>query len=99
KELDLDELIKLVLPYLQEKGYVSENLSDEENAHYQKLISLYQEQMSYAAQLPEVAGLFFDQEINWSDSGKEVLAGETVPEVLTTFKAELSALPSFEASE
>ena len=55
--------------------------------------------MSYSAQLPEVAGLFFDQEINWTESGKDILSGETVPEVLTAFKAELTAIESFEASE
>lgn len=99
KELDLDALIEGVLPYLQEKGYVGADLTEEEHAHYKKLASLYQEQMSYSAQLPEVAGLFFDQEINWTESGKEVLAGETVPEVLTAFKSELSALETFEAGE
>lgn len=99
KELDSDELIKQVIPHLQAQGYVAEDLSEAEYDHYKKLASLYQDQMSYTAQLPEVAGLFFDQEIEWSDSEKEVLAGETVPEVLNTFKNEISSLESFEASE
>src|SRR5699024_9709310 len=101
KELDLDELIKQVLPHLQAEGYVAEDLSDAEYEHYKKLTSLYQDQMSYTAQLPEVAGLFFDQAIDWSESEREILAGETVPEVLTAFKAEITALDeeAFEASE
>ena len=101
KELDLNELIKEVLPHLQAEGYVAEDLSDAEFDHYKKLASLYQDQMSYTAQLPEVACLFFDQEIDWSESEKEVLAGETVPDVLTAFKEEISALDDaiFEASE
>lgn len=78
---------------------MSENPSEEELEHYKKLTSLYQDQMSYAAQLPEVAGLFFDQEIEWTEDEREVLAGETVPEVLHAFKAELNALESFEAGE
>src|SRR5699024_5172906 len=99
KELDLDDLVEQVISHLKAKGYVAEELSDAEYDHYKKLTSLYQDQMSYTAQLPEVAGLFFDQEIEWSESEKEVLAGETVPEVLKAFKAEVSTLEPFEANE
>ncbi len=99
KELELDALFDLVVPHLQKQGHMSENPSEEEFAHYKKLTSLYQDQMSYAAQLPEVAGLFFDQEIEWSEEEREVLAGETVPEVLTAFKEQLNEMESFEAAE
>ena len=99
KELDADSFAELVLVQLQKQGHMSENPSEEELEHYKKLTSLYQDQMSYAAQLPEVAGLFFDQEIEWTEDEREVLAGETVPEVLHAFKAELNALESFEAGE
>lgn len=99
KEIDLDELVEMVIPQLQKQGYVSEEVTDEEYTHYKKLTSLYQEQMGYAAELPEVAGLFFDQTIDWSEDEREVLAGETVPEVLHAFKDELAAIDSFEASE
>ena len=99
KEVDLDRLLREVIPHLQEKGYVGEELSSEEMAHYKKLTSLYQDQMSYAAQLPEVAGLFFDQEITWNEDEKVVLEGDMVPEVLKAFKAELEAIESFEADE
>ena len=99
KELDLDTLVELVIPYLQEKGYVSEIPTEEELTHYSKLVSLYQSQMTYAAQLPEVAGLFFDQAIEWSEEEREILAGETVPEVLKAFKEQLNNLEDFTASE
>ena len=99
KELELDTLVELVIPYLQEKGYVSEIPTEEELTHYSKLVSLYQSQMTYAAQLPEVAGLFFDQAIEWSEEEREILAGETVPEVLKAFKEQLNNLEDFTASE
>ncbi len=99
KELEVTELVDLVIPHLQEKGYVNEMPSAEELEHYTKLISLYQSQMSYAAQLPEVAGLFFDQEIEWSEAEREILAGETVPAVLEAFKAELNGLDEFTADQ
>ncbi len=99
KELDLHRLIDEVIPHLQAKGYASKELTDEEYNHYKKLTGLYQDQMSYAAELLEVAGLFFDQEIEWNEDEKAVLEEETVPEVLTAFKEEVSALEVFEADE
>ena len=99
KKLDKDSFTELVLAQLKKQGHLSENPSEEELEHYEKLASLYQEQMSYAAQLPEVAGLFFDQAIEWSEEEREVLAGETVPEVLTAFKGQISALEDFVAAE
>lgn len=99
KEIDLDDLVEAVIPQLQKQGYISDELSEEEYEHYRKLTSLYQEQMSYAAELPKVAGLFFDQTISWSEEEKEILAGETVPAVLTALKTELTALDVFDASE
>ncbi len=99
KEIDLDTLVELVITKLKENNYISDDLSDEEYEYYKKLTSLYQEQMSYAAALPEVAGLFFDQEIGWSEDAMDILDGETVPEVLESFRTELAELESFEASE
>lgn len=98
KEVELDEWVELVIAKLKENNYISGDLSDEEYEHYKKLTALYQEQMSYAAELPEVAGLFFDQEIHWSEEALDILSGETVPVVLTTLKTELSQLDNFDAS-
>lgn len=99
KKADLDEFAELVISKLQEKELIDENLTEEDKAYYKKLTSLYQEQMSYAAELPEVAGLFFDQEIEFDADELDVLAGETVPEVLTALKAQLSDLENFKAGD
>lgn len=99
KQVDLDDLVEGVIPRLQAKGLVNENLSEDEYEHYKKLTSLYQEQMKYAAELPELAGLFFDENITWSEDEMAILKGETVPTVLTTLKGEITDLEPFEASE
>lgn len=99
KKMDLDALVELVLTKLKEREIIDEELSDEEFEHYKKLTSLYQEQMSYAAQLPKVAGLFFDQEIEWSEGALNILSGETVPAVLDALKVKLAAIEEFKASE
>lgn len=97
KNMPLDELVKAAIPRLQEKGYIEKDLSAEQEEHYEKLLSLYQEQMSYAAELPKVAGLFFDQEIGWTEDAREVLAGETVPVLLEALKNHLTELEDFTA--
>lgn len=99
KEKDRSEFSDLVITKLQEKEIVSENLTDDEKEYYKKLTALYQEQMSYAAQLPEVAGLFFDQTIEFDENEREILAGETVPEVLKAFKVQINELENFKASD
>ena len=50
--------------------------------------------MSYGAEIVELTSLFFKDEIEYDEESKEVLAGEQVPEVMTSFKAQLEALES-----
>ena len=45
--------------------------------------------MSYGAEIVELSSLFFNDEIEYNEEAKEVLAGEQVPEVMAAFKAQL----------
>lgn len=97
KAMDLDVLVEMCLPYLQKAGRVSEDLSAEELERVKKIVALYQPQMSYAAQIVELSKLFFTEHPVLDDAAKEVLAGETVPQVLAAFKAKLEAMDTVEA--
>ena len=97
KAMDLDVLVEMCLPYLQKAGRVSEDLSAEELERVKKIVALYQPQMSYAAQIVELSELFFTEHPVLDDAAKEVLAGETVPQVLAAFKAKLEAMDTIEA--
>ncbi|WP_308618239.1 glutamate--tRNA ligase [uncultured Enterococcus sp.] len=97
KAMDLDVLVEMCLPYLQKAGRVSEDLSAEELERVKKIVALYQPQMSYAAQIVELSELFFTEHPILDDAAKEVLAGETVPQVLAAFKAKLEAMDTVEA--
>ncbi|WP_277631078.1 glutamate--tRNA ligase [Atopococcus tabaci] len=99
KNVDLDELTMKAVPHLVKAGYMSENPSEEERQRIKKIISLYQEQMSYAAQIVKLAALFFEEDMDMSEEAKEVLQGETVPQVLEAFKAQLKQVEPFEAAE
>ena len=97
KAMDLDVLVEMCLPYLQKAGRISEDLSAEELERVKKIVALYQPQMSYAAQIVELSELFFTEHPILDDAAKEVLAGETVPQVLAAFKAKLEAMDTVEA--
>ena len=62
-----------------------------------RIVSLYQPQMSYAAEIVEASSLFFNEHPVLNDAAKEVLAGETVPLVLNAFKAQLEQMEVVDA--
>lgn len=92
KQLDLDVLTEMCLPYLIAEGKVEAQPSSEKLEWLKKVVSLYQPQMSYAAEIVDASELFFNEHPVLDDAAKEVLAGETVPEVLAAFKAQLEAM-------
>ncbi|MEC5269227.1 glutamate--tRNA ligase [Heyndrickxia coagulans] len=100
KKLDLDKVVELALPHLVKAGLVPENRTPEEDQWVRKLISLYQEQMSYGAEIVELSKpLFFTDEITYDDEAKAILSEEHVPEVLRAFLEELDRIEPFEAGE
>jgi len=92
KQLDKEALVRLALPHLVKSGKVSENMSEEEKERIHQLITLYQEQMSYGAEIVSLTELFFKEEISYNREAESVLEGETVPEVLKAFVSELEGI-------
>ncbi|MFS0821001.1 glutamate--tRNA ligase [Bacillus sp. 1P02SD] len=99
KNIDLDRLVDLSLRHLIKAGRLSEPLSDTDKQWARDLIALHQEKMSYGAEIVELTDLFFKDEVTLEDDAKEVLAGETVPEVLKAFLQEVEGLETFGADE
>ena len=99
KEADLEELTLKAMPHLVNAGYIEANPTEEKQEWVQKLISLYQEQMSYAAEIVQLGKLFFGAEFGLNRTEKEALSDETVPLVLNTFKEKLAEIETFEAAE
>ncbi|SDD80541.1 nondiscriminating glutamyl-tRNA synthetase [Bhargavaea beijingensis] len=96
KQLPLEEVVKLALPHLQKACRLPEELSAEEREWAERLIALYQEQMSFGAEIVELSAQFFNDGIEYDEEAKAVLSGEQVPEVMTAFKAKLEELESFD---
>lgn len=99
KKIDVDTVLKLSLPHLVKAGRLSENLSDNEHQWARSLVSLLQEKMSFGAEIVELSDMFFKEEAEYEEDAKEVLTGETVPEVLKAFSEELEKLENFKADE
>ncbi len=99
KKLDLDKVVELSLPHLVKAGLVDKDLSGADLEWVRNLIALYQEQMSYGAEIVELSELFFKEEIEYNEEAKEIISEEQVPEVLKTFLEEVESLEVFEAAE
>ena len=99
KKADLDTVVRLALPHLIKAGRVSPEPSEEEMAFVRKLVALYQEQMSYGAEILPLSELFFKEEVTYNEEAEEVLKREQVPEVLRAFLEETENLQDFVAEE
>ncbi|KIQ95078.1 Glutamate--tRNA ligase [Anoxybacillus thermarum] len=99
KKLDLDRLVELSLPHLIQAGRLPEQMTNEQKQWARDLIALYQEQMSYGAEIVELSELFFKKDIEYDEEAKAVLAGEQVPHVLKAFYEQIEQLATFNSEQ
>lgn len=99
KKQDVDVVYNLALPHLQKAGLVSETMTPEQVEWTKNLVALYQDQLSYGAEIVELSELFFKEELVLEEEAKAVLQEEGVKEVLSTFASELEKLPSLQAED
>lgn len=95
KQEPLDVIVDMCLPHLQKAGFVEENPSAGELERVRGIVGLYQEQMSYCAQIVPLSALFFLEEVVYDEDAKDVLKEEQVPVVLAAFKNHLEAAPEY----
>ncbi|GLB61406.1 glutamate--tRNA ligase [Cytobacillus sp. NCCP-133] len=99
KKLDQDRLVSISAPHLVKAGKIRENWQQENNEWVRSLITLYQEKMSFGAEIVELSELFFTEEMTVDEEAREVLSEEQVPEVLSAFLQEIETLAEFKADE
>lgn len=86
KKESFDRVVELALPQLVQAGKLPKDMNAQQRAWAEDLISLYQEQLQYGAEIVELTELFFVKQINYNGEATEILSGEHVPEVLATFR-------------
>ncbi|WP_046176529.1 glutamate--tRNA ligase [Domibacillus indicus] len=97
KEESVERVAELARPHLVKAGLIEETLSPDQEEWVTNLIALYQEKMSYGAEIVELSALFFKDEVSYEEEAKEVLSEEQVPEVLNVFAEKAAALEPFQA--
>ncbi len=97
KKADPDRVVDLALPHLIKAGKIPSDMTEEQSQWVRKLIHLYQDQMSFGAEIVSLSELFFREEITYDDEAKTVLEEEQVNEVLTVFASEIEAMDEFNA--
>ena len=97
KQMDIEKLTEMAVPYLIADGRLEADLTPERLAWIQRIVALYQPQMSFAAEIVELSNLFFTAHPVLDEAAKEVLAGETVPTVLAAFKGQLETMEVVDA--
>ncbi|MEB3103641.1 glutamate--tRNA ligase [Ferviditalea candida] len=87
KNADLNRVVELAVPHLQKAGYIPEQLDAPLRQWVESLVKLYQEQLSYAAEIVKLTELFFKEEPEFEEESKQILSEEQVPAVLNSFYA------------
>lgn len=95
KKASVDTVIDLALPHLIKAGKLSKETDDTTLAWIKEVISLYQEQLRYGAEIVELTELFFKEQISYDDEAEEVLQEEQAVEVLQVFTDKLIHLDEF----
>ena len=93
KRLDLGTLTDMALPHLREAGLIEAELTAERKAWVTQVVGAVREYISFAAQIPEHAAVFFQDEITMeNDETADVLRDPDVPQVMEAFLTKLAAM-------
>ncbi|MDF2947662.1 MAG: gltX [Bacillales bacterium] len=99
KEAALEKVVEISLPHLVKAGKVNQDLTSEERDWVVNLVALYQDQMSYGAEIVELSELFFREELILNEEAEQVVSQDHVPATLEIFKNKLNNLLEFSAEE
>lgn len=84
----------LAIPHLVEAGYIDVDITPAKREWLVRVVEAVQEYISYAAQVPEHAEIFFKDEFEFEnqDEARAILSDTDIPRVMEAFKAKLAAL-------
>ena len=95
KAQPLERIVNLALPFFVKEGVATQEEVDNNRAWFEKLISLYQPQMSYGAEIVELTKQFFAEEIKFDEEELEILKQETTVAVFEDFLEKLEVAGDF----
>ena len=95
KAQPLERIVNLALPFFVKEGVATQEEVDNNRAWFEKLISLYQPQMSYGAEIVELTKQFFVEEIKFDEEELEILKQDTTIAVFEDFLEKLEVAGDF----
>lgn len=99
KTANRDDLLDLSLKNLQESGLVEADPSTEKIEWIRQLVNIYSVQMSYTAQISEMAAIFFKNPEKLDEAALTELAEDDAKLAITDFRQKLVDLPRFTAPQ
>ncbi|MBU0278703.1 MULTISPECIES: glutamate--tRNA ligase [unclassified Gemella] len=97
KKQPLERILNLALPFLVKEGIVTQEEIETNKEWFEKLISLYQPQMSYGAEIVKLTSLFFKKELEFANEESEILALDTNSKVFEALLEKISSMSEFTA--
>ena len=95
KAQPIERIVNLALPFFVKEGVATQEEVDNNRAWFEKLISLYQPQMSYGAEIVELTKQFFVEEIKFDEEELEILKQDTTIAVFEDFLEKLEVAGDF----
>lgn len=96
KKADLTRVLELTVPHLEKAGLIPANRSAEEQAWVEKLVALYQEQLTFGAEIVKLSEVFFQSGVHMeNEETAAVLKEESAPVVLQAFLAKVEEAEDF----
>ena len=95
KAQPLERIVNIALPFFVKEGVATQEKVDNNRAWFEKLISLYQPQMSYGAEIVELTKQFFVEEIKFDEEELEILKQDTTVAVFEDFLEKLEVAGDF----
>lgn len=86
KQLSLDELKNITLPHLS----AAYDLSDKSSEWIDKLLTIYQDHLSYGKEIVSLTDMFFKSDISLDDECSQFMLQDGVENTLSVFKQEIS---------
>ena len=93
----LERIVDLSLPFFVKEGVATAEEVEANKAWFEKLISLYQPQMSYGAEIVELTKQFFVEEVKFDEEELEILKQETTATVFEDFLTKVEEVEEFTA--
>ncbi len=93
KSLEVEEVLELCMPHLVEAGI----LEGRTTAWAVELIALFQDRLTYGAEIVDLYDEFFTEELTLDEEASAFLAQDGVTDTLAVFKTQLESLEDFTA--